>query len=60
MKKIKAKQILKKGMTLKSHDYDFSSPESIERFRKVKEKQRKILKSKDVSLEDLRRIVITI
>ncbi len=60
MKKIKEKQILKKGMTLKSNDYDFSSPEFIEKVRKVKEKQKKIFRSKDVSLEDLRKIVITI
>jgi hypothetical protein len=57
---IKDKDILQKGAKLKSRDYDFSTPEAIERIRKVKEKQKKILKSKKVSLEDLRKIVITI
>ena len=60
MGKVKANDILKKGAKLKSRDYDFSTPEAIERIRKVKEKQKKILKSKEVSIEDLRKIVITI
>lgn len=60
MDKVKAKDILKRGAELKSQDYDFSTPEAIERFRKVNEKQKKIVKSKEVSLEDLRKIVITI
>ena len=60
MKKINENDILKKGETLKSQKYDFNCPEFIERINKIKEKQKKLLKSKEVSLEDLRKMVITI
>lgn len=60
MGKVKTNDILKKGAKLKSKDYDFSTPEAIERIRKVKKKQKRIRESAKVSLEDLRKIVITI
>ena len=60
MSKVRASQILKKGVKLESRDYDFNTPEAQEKFRKVREKQKAILKSKEVSLEDLRKIVINI
>lgn len=60
MEKVKEKDILKKGATLKSHDYDFSSPEFAKRICKVKEKQDKLRKSTKINIEDLRKIVITI
>jgi hypothetical protein len=44
------------GITIKSRDYDFSSPESKERMKNVHYKQKKIIQSTYYSMSDLQKI----
>jgi hypothetical protein len=60
MGKVKASQILKKGVKIKARKIDINDPEIIERFNKVREKQKALRDSTKFTIEDLRKIVITI
>jgi hypothetical protein len=58
--KVTQEMILKKGAILETKEYDFSSPETQERIKKVIEKQKLIKKSKYYTKADLEKIYITI
>ena len=60
MPKTKLSDILKNGEDFKIRKLNFNDPEVKKMFRAVIKEQKRIRESSKVSIEDLRRIVITI